>query len=90
MRSYRPQYLSGGELVKKVNETFIHTVVTPAVSSLFGNLVPPNAQIFTIMIGALNLAIGVSLLPGFLTRLGRTLAIRRAVTNILVVGECPA
>lgn len=79
-------FLSGGELVKKVNETFIHTAVTPGVSALLRNVVEPNAQIFAIMIGVGDLAIGVSLLFGFLTRLGGTFAIMRAVTNILVAG----
>jgi uncharacterized membrane protein YphA (DoxX/SURF4 family) len=79
-------FLSGAELVKKVNETFIHTAVTPGVSALLRNVVLPNAQIFAITIGFGDLAIGISLLFGFLTRLGGTFAIMRAVTNILVAG----
>jgi hypothetical protein len=65
-------FLSGGELIKKVNETFIHTAVPPAVSSLLRNVVLPNAQIFAIMIGG-DLAIGVSLLFGFLRVLAELL-----------------
>jgi uncharacterized membrane protein YphA (DoxX/SURF4 family) len=79
-------FLSGVELAKKVNETFIHTAVTPGVSALLRNVVLPNAQIFAIAIGFGDLAIGISLLFGFLTRLGGTFAIMRAVTNILIAG----
>jgi uncharacterized membrane protein YphA (DoxX/SURF4 family) len=79
-------FLSGVELAKKVNGTFIHTAVTPAVSALLRNVVLPNAQIFAITIGVGDLAIGVSLLFGFFTRLGGAFAIMRAVTNILVAG----
>jgi uncharacterized membrane protein YphA (DoxX/SURF4 family) len=79
-------FLSGVELAKKINETFIHTAVTPGISALLRNLVLPNAQIFAIMIGFGDLAIGISLLFGFFTRLGGALAIIRAVTNLLVAG----
>jgi uncharacterized membrane protein YphA (DoxX/SURF4 family) len=71
-------FLSGAELAKKVNETFIHTAVTPGVSSLLRN--------FAMMIGVGDLALGISLLFGFFTRLGGTFAIMRAVTNVLVAG----
>ena len=79
-------FLSGVELTKKVNETFIHTAVAPGVSALLRGVVLPNAQIFAIMIGFGDLAIGISLLFGLFTRLGSALAIMRAVTNILVAG----
>jgi uncharacterized membrane protein YphA (DoxX/SURF4 family) len=79
-------FLSGVELAKKVNETFIHTAVAPGVSALLRDVVLPNAQIFAIMIGFGDLAIGISLLFGLFTRLGSALAIMRAVTNILVAG----
>ena len=83
-------FLSGVELSKRVNETFVHTALTPGVSALLRNVVLPNAQIFAVMIGFGDLAIGTSLALGLFTRLGATLAIVRAVTNILVAGGAGA
>jgi hypothetical protein len=37
-------FLSGVELAKKVNETFVHTAVTPGVSALLHNVVLPPAR----------------------------------------------
>ena len=85
-----PAFLSGVELSKRVNETFVHTALTPGVSSLLRNVVLPNAQIFAVMIGFGDLAIGTSLALGLFTRLGAILAIVRAVTNILVAGGAGA
>ena len=62
------------------------TAVTPGVSALLRNVVLPHAQIFAILIGFGDLAIGISLSLGHFTRLGGMLAILRAVTNILVAG----
>lgn len=83
-------FLSGVELSKRVNETFVHTALTPGVSALLRNVVLPNAQIFAVMIGFGDLAIGTSLALGLFTRLGATLAIVRAVTNIVVAGGAGA
>ena len=79
-------FLSGVELAKRIGETFVLTAVTPAVSALLRNVVLPHAQIFAILIGFGDLAIGISLSLGLFTRLGGVLAIVRAVTNILVAG----
>ena len=62
------------------------TAVTPGVSALLRNVVLPHAQIFAILIGLGDFAIGISLSLGLFTRLGGMLAILRAVTNILVAG----
>jgi uncharacterized membrane protein YphA (DoxX/SURF4 family) len=83
-------FLSGVELSKRVNETFVHTALTAGVSALLRNVVLPNAQIFAVMIGFGDLAIGTSLALGLFTRLGATLAIVRAVTNIVVAGGAGA
>jgi uncharacterized membrane protein YphA (DoxX/SURF4 family) len=79
-------FLRGVELAKRIGETFVLTAVTPGVSALLRNVVPPHAQIFAILIGFGDLAIGISLSLGLFTRLGGMLAILRAVTNILVAG----
>jgi hypothetical protein len=60
--------------------------VTPGVSALLRNVVLPHAQIFAILIGVGDLAIGISLSLGLFTRLSGMLAILRGVTNILVAG----
>jgi uncharacterized membrane protein YphA (DoxX/SURF4 family) len=50
------------------------------------NIVLPNATIFAMLIAFGDLAIGISLSLGLLTRLGGMLAIMRATTNILIAG----
>jgi uncharacterized membrane protein YphA (DoxX/SURF4 family) len=79
-------FLSGVELAKRIGETFMHTAVTPGVAALLQNVVLPHAQIFAILIGFGDLAIGISLCLGLFTRFGSALAILRALTNILVAG----
>lgn len=80
-------FLSGVELAKRIGETFLFTAVTPGVSALLRNVVLPHAQLFAILIGFGDFAIGISLSLGLFTRLGGLLAIFRAVTNILVAGR---
>ena len=79
-------FLSGDGLAERVTETFIHTAVTPGVASFLQNVVLPHVQICAVLIAFGDLVIGISLMLGFLTRVGGCLAIARAVTNILVVG----
>jgi uncharacterized membrane protein YphA (DoxX/SURF4 family) len=79
-------FLSGGELAKRIGETFVFTAVTPEVAALLRNVVLPHPQFFAVLIGFSDLAIGISLSLGLFTRLGCVLAILRALTNILVAG----
>jgi hypothetical protein len=69
---------------------FVHTAVTPTVVNLLQNIVLPHAKIFALLIASADLAIGLSLSLGLFTRLGGTLAIVRAITNILVAGGAGA
>jgi uncharacterized membrane protein YphA (DoxX/SURF4 family) len=79
-------FLSGEGLAKTVAEKFMHTAVTPSVATLLQNVVVPHAQVFAILIGFGDLAIGLSLLLGLFARIGGIFAILRAVTNILIAG----
>jgi uncharacterized membrane protein YphA (DoxX/SURF4 family) len=79
-------FLSGEGLAKTVTEKFMHTAVTPGVATLLQNVVVPHAQVFAILIGFGDLAIGLSLLLGLFVRIGGIFAILRAVTNILIAG----
>lgn len=54
-------FLSRVELAKRIGETFVFTAVTPGVSALLRNVVLPHAQIFAILIGFGDFAIGISL-----------------------------
>ena len=81
-----PDFLSGAGLSERVATTFVHTALSPALAAFLRDTVAPHAQTFAVLIAVADLAIGISLFFGFLTRLGGSLAIARAVTNVLIVG----
>ncbi len=81
-----PDFLSGSGLSERVATTFVHTALSPALAAFLRDVVAPHAQTFAVLIAVADLAIGISLFFGFLTRLGGLLAIVRAVTDILIVG----
>ena len=70
----------------RVTTTFVHTALLPALAVFLRDVVVPHARTFAVLIAVGDLAIGISLFFGFLTRLGGLLAIARAITNVLVVG----
>jgi uncharacterized membrane protein YphA (DoxX/SURF4 family) len=80
------EFLSGSGLVKAVNEKFLHFAITPGVADALRTVVLPHAQLFAILIAVADLATGLSLSLGLLTRVGCAIAILRAMTNILVAG----
>jgi TQO small subunit DoxD len=81
-----PTFLSGAGLAEVITKKFVHTALTPAITDILQNIVLPNAAIFALLIAFGDLAIGISLSLGLLTRLGGMLAIMRAITNILAAG----
>ena len=83
---FAPDFLSGAGLSERVTTTFVHTALSPALATFLRDTVLPHAQTFAVLIAVADLAIGFSLFFGFLTRLGGSLAILRAVTNVLIVG----
>jgi uncharacterized membrane protein YphA (DoxX/SURF4 family) len=87
---FAPAFLSGAGLVDVITQKFVHTALTPTVVNVLQNIVLPNATIFASLIAFGDLAIGLSLSLGLFTRLGGTLAIVRAITNILVAGGAGA
>ncbi len=81
-----PDFFSGAGLSERITTTFVHTALSPALGGFLRDTVVPHAQTFAVLIAVGDLAIGISLLFGFLTRLGGSLAIVRAISNVLIVG----
>ena len=81
-----PDFLSGAGLNQRVASTFVHTALSPALAAFLRDTVAPHPQTFAVLIAVGDLAIGVSLLFGLLTRLGGAFAIVRAIANVLIVG----
>lgn len=83
---FAPSFLSGAGLSERITSTFVHTALTPQLSDVLRSVVVPSAHTFAVLIALGDLAVGLSLALGFLTRIGGLLAIARAATNILIVG----
>ena len=81
---WAPSFLSGNGLAQRVSDTFVHTAMTHGISHWLSDVVLPHVQFFAISIAVADLAIGLSLLLGFLARLGGALAILRTASNILI------
>lgn len=79
-----PSFLSGAGLTDRVSDTFVHSAIAPSIADLLRDIVLPHAQLFAILIGVGDLAIGLSLALGLFTRLGGAMAILRAMVNIAI------
>jgi hypothetical protein len=77
-----PSFLSGAGLGDTVAQKFVHTALSPAVVNILQNIALPRASVFAQFVAFGDLAIGPSLSLGLFIRLGGTLAIVRAMTNI--------
>jgi hypothetical protein len=81
-----PAFLHGGALVSRIHTTFVHTAIDSRVAQLLDSYVVPHAALFAVLIAVADAAAGVSLAFGAFVRLGATIAIVRALTNIAVAG----
>jgi uncharacterized membrane protein YphA (DoxX/SURF4 family) len=81
-----PSFLSGAGLAERIHETFVHSAILPAISAFLVDVVVPHAPLFAVLIAFGDLAVGISLSLGFLTRLGGAVAIFRALTNVAIGG----
>ncbi len=81
-----PAFLHGGALISRIHTTFVHTAIDSRVAQLLNWYVAPHAALFALLIAAADVAAGVSLALGLFVRLGATIAILRALVNILVAG----
>lgn len=82
-----PSFLSGAGLRDRIDDTFSHSAIAPVISDFLRDVVAPHAEVFAILVAIGDLAVGISLALGLLTRLGGSLAILRAATNIAIAGK---
>jgi hypothetical protein len=81
-----PAFLHGGALASRIHTTFVHTAIDSRVAQLLNWYVIPHAALFALLIAAADVAAGFSLAFGVFVRLGATIALVRALTNIAVAG----
>jgi hypothetical protein len=84
---FHAAFLHGGDLVARIQTTFVHTAIDSRVAQLLGWYVVPHAALFALLIAAADAAAGLSLGLGFFVRAGATIAILRALVNIAVAGR---
>jgi hypothetical protein len=83
---FAPAFLHGPGLVARIHSTFVHTAIDSRIPHLLTSFVVPHAAIFALLIAAADAAAGLSLALGVFVRLGASIAILRALTNIVVAG----
>lgn len=81
---FAPAFLHGGALISRIHTTFVHTAIDSRVAQLMSWYVVPHAALFALLIAVADAAAGISLALGLCVRLGATIAVLRALTNIVV------
>jgi uncharacterized membrane protein YphA (DoxX/SURF4 family) len=81
-----PAFLHGGELASRINGTFLHTALDTRITQVLSWYILPHAALFAVLIAVADATAGLSLSLGLFVRAGATIAIARAVVNILVAG----
>jgi len=87
---FAPDFISGAGLAMRVTSTFVHTAIAPGVAAFLRDVIVPNAHLFAVLLAVGDLAIGISLFFGLLTRLGGFFEIVRALTDIAITGSTGA
>jgi uncharacterized membrane protein YphA (DoxX/SURF4 family) len=85
-----PDFLNGTGLATAIQTRFAHTALTPGIADFLTSFVLPHAFVFAILIALADTFAGLSLLTGFLTRVGGTVAVLRSISNICVAGVASA
>ena len=81
---WAPAFIHGGGLVTRIHTTFVHTAIDARVAQVLNWYVVPHAALFALLIAVADTVAGVSLGLGVFVRLGATIAIVRALSNIVV------
>jgi uncharacterized membrane protein YphA (DoxX/SURF4 family) len=78
-----PGFLSGAVLSDRITTVFAHAAL-PGMDGFLTSVVLPHVALFAVLIALADTLIAVSLLFGIFSRVGATIAIVRAATNIAV------